>query len=223
MDDNTGDNTSADEDTTASADQPDHRPSRTRERQAQPDAYTVGYDPDGSTRVGVGAANRGTRLRRLIRQNEGRHRSDGRHSTREAARDKKRVTQSFCSVLAVTAHQQREAVSIMGQLNLDRFGQQKRLEKIALGVIRIVVDLDRRRIFFDGRDPSAVDMREIDISSYPPSLGDDKRYRLLCAHHGVSDEDRFSVSRLIKDELQRIGYFDDANDRRDSEDEVSNI
>lgn len=223
MDDRTGDDTSADDDVDSSDDQPDHRPSRSRERRAQPDAYTVGYDPDGSTRVGVGAADRGTRLRRLIRQNEGRHRSDGRHSTREAARDKKRVTQSFCSVLGVTAHQQREAVSLMGQLNLDRFGQQKRLEKIALGVIRIVVDLDRRRIFFDGRDPSSIDLCEVDLSSYPSSLGDDKRYRLLCAHHGISDADRFSVTRLIKDELHRIDYFDDANDPDGSGDEASNI
>lgn len=215
--DTTDDETSAEPD-----DQPDQQASRSRERRHQPDAYTVGYDPAGATRIGTGTADRGTRLRRLIRQNEGRHQSDGRHSTRAAARDKKRVTQAFCSVLSVTDHQQREAVGLMGRLNLDRFGQQKRLEKIALTVIRVVVDSDRHRLFFEGRGPAAIDLSDVEPSSYPTSIGDTQRYEELCAAHGFSDRDRFSVIRLVKDELRQIGYFDETTDGEAEQVETGN-
>lgn len=123
--------------------QPEMVPSRQQEAQAQPDAYTVGYDEVGKTRVGIGTS--GGNIERLVRHNEGRHHLDGSLSAREAARDKKRITQAFCSSLDVSLHQQREAVSIMGRINLDRFGRQKRIEKVALGVIKVVVTRDRFR------------------------------------------------------------------------------
>jgi len=80
------------------------------------------------TRVGIRTARR--KLKRLIRLNEGRHQSDGSHSAREAARDKKRITESLCSALDVTTYQQRRAISAMSQMNLDRFGQQNRSKRL---------------------------------------------------------------------------------------------
>jgi len=107
---------------------PELVPSNQQLRDHQPDAYTSGYDPFGETRVGIGTA-RG-KLKRLIRLNEGRHQSDGSHSAREAARDKKRITESLCSALDVTTYQQRRAISAMSQMNLDRFGQQNRSKRL---------------------------------------------------------------------------------------------
>lgn len=187
------------------ADSTEYRTSRKRLSMYQPDAFTVGYDASGATRIGLGTAE--GKLERLVRQNEGRHHSDGGHSSREAARDKKRIVQSFCSSLDVTPHQQREAVSIIGRLNLDRFGSQKRLEKVALCVIRFVVDQDRQRLFLMGRDPSEVDLSSIDFSKYPQKLADDPQYQQLCKEYGVSSEDRYSISQLIKRELKERDYF----------------
>lgn len=118
--------------------EPDRQVSRDRERDHLPDAYTTGYDSFGNTRVGTGSA--GGDVTKLVRHNEGRHWSGGKHSAREAVRDKKRITQAFCSVLDVTPHQQREAVVAMGKMNLDRFGRQKRLEKVALVTIKVIVE-----------------------------------------------------------------------------------
>lgn len=185
-------------------DTPDLRPSRQQERDHTPDAYTVGYDATGDTRVGIGTSNGD--IDRLIRMNEGRHRSDGNHGAREAARDKKRITQSFCSRLDVTPYQQREAVSIMGQLNLDRFGQQKRLE-VALGVIRFVVNRDRQRLFLNGRAPADVDLAAIDFDRYPPKLGEDETFQTFCEQYDFAPDDRYSISQLIKRELKRRDYF----------------
>ncbi|MFC6993837.1 DNA-directed RNA polymerase subunit epsilon [Haladaptatus sp. GCM10025707] len=190
----------------------DFRPSKSQELDHSPDAFTVGYDPTGSTRVGSGRSK--GRTLRLIRLNEGRHHADGRHSIREAARDKKRIIQSFCSILEVTPHQQREAVAIIGRLNLDRFGQQKRLEKVALGIIRFVVDSDRERHFFEGQDPTKLNFRNVDLSRFPPKFAENPQYRALCKQYNLSGKDQYSISQLIKRELKRTGYFSRARSGR---------
>jgi len=190
-------------------DQPEMVASRQQLRDHQPDAYTTGYDSTGDTRVGIGTG--GGDLERLVRMNEGRHQSDGSHSAREAARDKKRVTESFCSALDVTSYQQRESISIMGQLNLDRFGRQKRIEKVALCAIKVIVERDRERWFLDGRDPAEIDLSTVQPSDFPSKIAHEPLYQSLCDQHSLSDRDRFSITQLVKRELKRIGYFERAN------------
>lgn len=193
------------ENTAETSENRDLEPSRQRLADYSPDAYTVGYDGSGNTRVGIGRAE--GRIARLVRQNEGRHPSDGGHSAREAARDKKRITQSFCSALELTEYQRKEAVSVISRLNLDRFGSQKRLEKVALCVIQFVVDRDRQRLFLNGRDPSEIDLAAIDFDQQPPKLIEDPRFGTLCEEYAVSAKDRYSISQLIKRELKRREYF----------------
>lgn len=179
-------------------------------RDHQPDAYTTGYEPFGETRIGIGTAN--GNIERLVRLNEGRHHSDGSHSTREAARDKKRITESLCSALdVVTDYQQKRAVSAMSQLNLDRFGQQKRIEKVALCTIGIVVDRERRRYFLQGNDPAEVNFHEVSQQDFPDRFSQHSEFQMLCSQYGVSDDDHYSVTQLIKKELKKIGYFEREN------------
>ncbi len=180
--------------------EPDRQVSRDRERDHLPDAYTTGYDSFGNTRVGVGSA--GGDVTKLVRHNEGRHWSDGKHSAREAARDKKRVTQAFCSVLDVTPHQQREAVVAMGKMNLDRFGQQKRLEKVALVTIKVIVEWDRNRRF-----RRMDDLSRLDTDALPDKMLNDEGYCDLLNQYDVSRKDVYSVSQLVKRELKRRNYF----------------
>lgn len=179
---------------------PDLRPSWHRKRDHAPDDYTVGYDPAGETRVGIGSA--GGDVTRLVRHNEGRHRSDGNHSTREAVRDKKRITQSFCSELDVTPYQQREAVAAMVSLNLDRFGRQKRLEKVALATIKVIVEWDRFR-----RLRETVDLATLDDDQLPARMLDEEMYRTLLKRYGVSRADLYSTSQLVKRELKKRNHF----------------
>jgi hypothetical protein len=180
--------------------------SRQQERDHTPDAYTTGYDPSGGTRIGIGTAS--GNVERLVRHNEGRHRTDGNHSTREAARDKKRITQSFCSYLEVTPYQQREALSAMGKLNLDRFGQQKRLEKVALAVIKVIVEWDRFHRLKD------MDLSNLDDDRMPDRMTDDSNYCGLLETYEVSRKDLYSVSQIVKRELQKCGHFKSAADAR---------
>lgn len=188
---------------------PEMQASRQRERDHRPDEYTVGYDPFGETRVGIGSANGD--INRLIRHNEGRHQSDGDHSSREAARDKKRITQSLCSALDVTQYRQGRAVSAMSEMNLDRFGQQKRIEKVALCTIAVVVDKDRERYFLDGKLPAELDLSTVEPDDFPTKLTEQSKFRSLCEQHELSKKDRYSVSQLVKRELKRIEFFERAN------------
>ncbi|WP_436903541.1 DNA-directed RNA polymerase subunit epsilon [Halovenus halobia] len=188
---------------------PKQVPSAQQLRDHQPDAYTTGYDSAGETRVGVGTAD--GKVERLVRLNEGRHHSDGDHSAREAARDKKRITESFCSSLDVTAYKQHRAVSAMSQMNLDRFGQQKRIEKVALCTIGIVVDRERRRWFLAGQDPTDFDFSQVSADDFPDRCSQDTDFQDLCSENGLSEDDHYSITQLVKEELDRIGYFDREN------------
>ncbi|WP_276247555.1 hypothetical protein [Haladaptatus sp. YSMS36] len=115
------------------------------------ESYVIGYEPVGATSIGTESERRWhTRLSyfrtpadRLSLLNEGRHPSDGTLGARLARLDKKRITQAYCSVLDVSRFQRDEAVRAMLLLNLDDFGQQKRIEKVALTVIRIIVNYNR--------------------------------------------------------------------------------
>ena len=72
-------------------------------------------------------------------------RSEPNQSVRLAQQDKIWYTGRLSDQLGLFEQQKREAQELMIHLNLDKFGNQKRLEKIALLVIRYIVERDRNR------------------------------------------------------------------------------
>lgn len=92
----------------------------------------------------------GQRYEQLHKRNEGRLDQD--HSSRLSDMDKRRITQGVCDGIGVSDQQRDLAVRYMDALDLDRFGNQKRIEKVALAVIRYVVETDRAEEI--RRDPS---------------------------------------------------------------------
>ena len=178
---------------------PETQPSRQQERDHSLDTYSSGYDAYGETRVGVGSA--GGEVEKLIRHNEGRHRSDGNHSTREAVRDKVRVTEAFCSALDLPTHQQEAAVTAMTTMNIDRFGQQKRLSKVALATIKVVVEWDRFNRISDEALP------DLDADRLPQRMLEQDNFQNILEEKEVSKSDLYSVSQLVKRELKKHDYF----------------
>lgn len=134
-------------------------------------AWSVGYEPIGATSIGVEAerkkASRFARFKvpetRLALHQEGRHPSDGTQASRLATIDKKRITQAYCNQLDVPRHLQADAVRGMLLLDLTAFGSKKRIEGIALLVIELVVDYERR---YRRRDPDAQRMAEDPLFMY---------------------------------------------------------
>ena len=88
----------------------------------------------------------------------------------------------------------------MATMNLDRFGRQKRLEKVAVATIRVVVEWDR----FDQTDTDLSNLPEDDI---PTRMLEQEEYQRLIDQQDVSKSDLYSVSQLVKRELSQHSFF----------------
>lgn len=164
------------------------------------ESYAVGYEPVGETSIGNASErhrhSKFSRFRtpadRLAEHNEGRHPSDGTLSARLARLDKKRITHAYCSRLDITQFQRDEAVRAMLLLNLDDFGQNKRIEKVALTVIRVVVNYNR---FAHLRDEDGTRISE---------TGNFKR---LAESVNLDQRTMRRLSRSIKEKLSAAEFF----------------
>lgn len=179
-------------------------------RESNPNPSYSGYDGVGDTRVGIGELDGD--VDEFVRQNEGRHRSDGDHSLREAIRDKKRLTESFCSILGVTPYQQQRAIAAMLEMNLDRFGRHKRIAKVSLATIKIIVERDRYHQFQRNVDLSALEEEQV-----PDGMLDDSTYCDLLEEYDVSRADLYSVSQMIKRELKQREFFEQGRQAPDGD------
>jgi len=167
---------------------------------ANPSVWSVGYEPIGETSIGVEAERKSASQfarhkvpeTRLALHQEGRHPSDGNQSTRLAKLDKKRITQAYCSSLEVPPHLQAEAVRAMLLLDLTAFGNQKRIEAIALLVIELVVDYERR---YRRRDPEA------------SRVAENSTFKYLIRKAGLVPG-KVTLSRKVKSELIDQGFFE---------------
>lgn len=136
-----------------------------------------------ATRIGDEYASdeEADRLRKL---HEGRHRTDGQHSTREHYRDKTRIAQALCSPLPLARHERREVVRIVEQLNLEKFGFHRAISRAVLGTIVVVVD-ERKRQFME--DPELVSRSD--------------EFREVCDQHNVSMSDLSSIKKSAREAL----------------------
>jgi hypothetical protein len=164
------------------------------------DPWTVGYEPVGETSLGVEQERRASSRRsrfgvpatKLALHQEGRHPSDGTQSRRLAALDKKRITQSLCSSLEIPRYQQAEAVRAMLELDLTAFGNQKRIERVALAVIEVIMEYELR---YRRRDPNG------------PRLADNPEFKYLARSVGLIPG-KMVLSRKVKRQLSDIGFFE---------------
>lgn len=151
------------------------------------DGYTfsAGYDSQMATRIGD-EENSDRYTRRLRELHEGRHQSDGQHSVRESQRDKKRISQAICSALPLASHERESVVTVVENLNLDRFGNQKGIPRVTLGVVAVVVDEQHRA--------EAEDSNEIVMWT--------DEFRTLCEKHEVSMSDHSTIKAKIREILE---------------------
>ncbi|WP_256288286.1 hypothetical protein [Halobellus inordinatus] len=172
------------------------------------ESYAVGYEPVGETSIGNASEryshSKFSRFRtpadRLAEHNEGRHPSDGTLSARLARLDKKRITQAYCSRLDVTQFQRDEAVRAMLLLNLDDFGQNKRIEKVALTVIRVIVNYNR-----------FAHLQKTDAQR----ISETKDFKQLAESVELDKRTMRRLSRSIKENLSAAEFFEKDLERQD--------
>ena len=126
------------------------------------------------------------------------------HGARMHRLDKARLTHALCNELDLTPWERDRALGVMVDLDLTAFGSQRAIPKVALVVIRHVVDDERRRRL--GLDDDAW------VRSQPPerlealydrfeSLTEDGRYRELLAAVGLDTTTVNRLTRTLRDQL----------------------
>lgn len=106
--------------------------------------------------------------------------------------DKPRIAGALGSALDLTDSQLQEIYTIMSDLNLVAFGNQRKIETVALGVIAVVVNYDR---FQRQRNPDATRISET------------SRFQELMMEFEIDYSDLGTAKRVVKQELKNQGYF----------------
>jgi len=106
--------------------------------------------------------------------------------------DKPRFAGALASFLDLTEGQTNEVYSIMSDLNLAAFGNQRRIETVALGVITVVVNYDR---FYRQQNPEA------------DRIAESREFRKLLTDHDINYSDIGTAKRIVKQELKEREYF----------------
>lgn len=99
---------------------------------------------------------------------------------------------ALATSLDVTKGQLSDVYSIMGELNLAAFGNQRRIETVALGVITVVVNYDR---FHARKNPDA------------QRIAESRPFRELMMEHDIDYSDLGTAKRIVKQELKKRGYY----------------
>ncbi|WP_255193287.1 DNA-directed RNA polymerase subunit epsilon [Natronobeatus ordinarius] len=128
------------------------------------------------------------------------------HSTRAHHLDRLRTTQALCNALELTPWQRDLALGIMDEIDLTAFGSQRSIPKVALVVIRHVVDLDRRRYFgLDDVDVSALSPKRMDelFARYRAhDVTDEPTFERLAAQHGLDVTSLNRLRRVLQEQLE---------------------
>ncbi|MFB6353937.1 MAG: DNA-directed RNA polymerase subunit epsilon [Halobacteriales archaeon] len=145
---------------------------------------------------------------RLRRLHDEQHPAMAGHSARMHRLDKARVTHAFCSELDLTPWERDRALGIMVDLDLTAFGSQRAIPKVALVVIRHVVDEARqRRLGLHDEDWIRTQPPETLEALYDrfESLTDDGRYRELLATFDLDTTAVNRLTRTLRDQLDEQG------------------
>ncbi|WP_306055775.1 DNA-directed RNA polymerase subunit epsilon [Natronococcus wangiae] len=128
------------------------------------------------------------------------------YSERAHRLDRLRTTQALCNALDLTPWQRDLALGVMDEIDLTEFGSQRAIPKVALVVIRHVVDVDRRAYFgLDDVDVSALSPDRMDelFGQYRAhDITDEETFKRLAAQHGLDTTSLNRLRRVLKSQLE---------------------
>ncbi|MFC6954657.1 DNA-directed RNA polymerase subunit epsilon [Halorubellus litoreus] len=115
----------------------------------------------------------------LRRLHDEQHPAMAGHSARMHRLEKARITHAYCSALDVTPWERDRAMGIMVDLDLTVFGSQRAIEKVALVVLKYVVDDEREK------------QLGLQDQEFVASLNPDEMASLYDRYDSLSDESDF--------------------------------
>jgi hypothetical protein len=146
------------------------------------DGYTIGYDSPAATRIG-GEDVDDLKVKRLREHNDGRHQSDGEHSVRESRRDKRRIPQAITSSLPLAPRERETVINTVENIDYSRFGHQKGIARVTLGVVAVIIDELKRQ--------NASDTPEIVLWT--------DEFQDICRAHDVSMSDLSTIKEKVRE------------------------
>lgn len=145
------------------------------------------------------------------RLHEERHSAMAGHSSRMHRLDKLRISHALCNDLGLTPWQRDRIVGIMADLDLTAFGSQRAIPKVALVVVRHVVDREREHYlglhddeWIQGLSPD----RLSDLYDQFDSITDDEHFSDLAAKHGLDVTSLNRLRRVLQEQLTEQGLED---------------
>lgn len=152
-------------------------------------------DIASATSVGL-PSDRNEKYERFVKNER---QTDDSHSTLLSDWDKKRITQAFCGHLDLTPFQRDLVMDRMMELDLTQFGSQKRIENVALAVIRDVVETDRQPDI-EPEDAAELSVEELErlYESYI-RMSDDPRYNDLLEEFDLDLGDIQSIAKILRE------------------------
>ena len=142
-------------------------------------------------------------VRRL--HDERHHATEG-HSERTHRLDRLRTTQALCNAIGVTPWQRDVALGVMDEIDLTAFGSQRAIEKVALVVVRHVVDVDRRQYFglddLDGAELTQGRMEALFERYKRHDVTDEPTFRRLADRYELDQTSLNRLRRVLTDQLE---------------------
>ncbi|MGA9401304.1 DNA-directed RNA polymerase subunit epsilon [Haladaptatus sp.] len=141
----------------------------------------------------------------IRRLHEERHSAMAGHSSRMHQLDKLRVSHALCNDLSLTPWQRDCVIGIMSELDLTAFGSQRAIPKVALVVIRHVVDREREQ-YLGLHDSDWIHEQPpeqlTDLYETFQSLTDEDRFTELTEKHGLDITSLNRLRRVLKEQLE---------------------
>ncbi|ODR83231.1 DNA-directed RNA polymerase subunit epsilon [Haladaptatus sp. W1] len=139
------------------------------------------------------------------RLHEERHSAMAGHSSRMHQLDKLRVSHALCNDLSLTPWQRDCVIGIMSELDLTVFGSQRAIPKVALVVIRHVVDREREHylgLHDDRWIRQQPPERLTELYESFQSLTDEEQFTELATKHGLDITSLNRLRRVLKHQIE---------------------
>jgi hypothetical protein len=164
-----------------------------------------------ATRIGRADSPDGDLSENVRRLHEERHPAMEGYSERAHRLEKLRLTHALCSSLDLTPWQRDRAIGTMVDLDLTAFGSQRAIPKVALVVIRHVVDREREHHLGLHDNEWIAEQppdRLADLYEQFHSITDDDQFTVLCEQHDLDVTNLNRLRRTLTDQLDEQGLHD---------------
>ena len=164
-----------------------------------------------ATRIGRADAPEHDVSKNVRRLHEERHPAMEGYSERTHRLEKLRLTHALCSSPGLTPWQRDRAIGTMVDLDLTAFGSQRAIPKVALVVIRHVVDREREHHLGLHDEEWIAEQppdRLADLYEQFHSITDDGQFTALCEQHDLNVTNLNRLRRTLIDQLDEQDLHD---------------